>query len=92
MEYVLLATAGVVGSGWTGYPNPDDPDSPMCPVCIRVIGAIAAIILYVVLRDMIGADAGIATLSLVGFLGGSAGAALVNGVINLARGGKKTGA
>lgn len=88
MLYLVLAVAGWVGSGWTGYPNPDDPDPVFCPVCIRVIGAIGAIIYYMVLKNMLGADNSFFTLSLVGILGGAATASLLNGVIGLARGKK----
>ena len=89
MIYLVLAVAGWVGGGW-GYPNPDDPDSPMCPVCGRVIGVVAAIIYYMVLKNMLGADNSFFTLSVVGVLGGAAGASLVGGLMGMARG-KKAG-
>lgn len=89
MEYLILATAGVVG-GIYGYPNPDDPDSPQCPVCAIAIGIIASIIYYMVLKNVLGEDNSVFTLSVVGFFGGAAGAAIVGAGINMARGGKKS--
>lgn len=89
MEYLVLAVGGVVG-GIYGYPNPEDDDSPRCPVCGIAIGIIASILYYMVLRDMLGEDRSFFTLSVVGVLGGAAGAALVGAGINLARGGKKS--
>jgi hypothetical protein len=89
MEYLILATAGVVG-GIYGYPNPDDDDSPSCPVCAIAIGIIASIIYYMVLRNVLGEDHSFLTLSLVGFFGGAAGAAVVGAGINMARGGRKS--
>lgn len=88
MEYLVLAVAGLVG-GALGYPNPDDPDSPQCKVCGLVIGVISAIIYYLVLKTQLGDDHSVFTLSVVGVLGGAAGAALVGAGINLAGGGKK---
>lgn len=88
MEYLVLAVAGLVG-GALGYPNPEDDDSPQCKVCGYVIGIVAAIIYYMVLRDMLGEDRSFFTLSVVGVLGGAAGAALAGAGMNLARGGKR---
>lgn len=89
MEYLVLAVAGLVG-GALGYPNPDDPDSPQCKVCGLVIGIIAAIIYYMVLKNMLGEDHSVFTLSVVGVIGGAAGGALAGAGMNLARGGKRS--
>jgi hypothetical protein len=88
MEYLVVGIAGLVG-GRLGYPNPDDDDSPDCDVCGLVIGVIAAIIYYLVLKNTLGEDNSFFTLSVVGLVGGAAGAALGGAGINMARG-KKT--
>lgn len=88
MEYLVVGIAGLVG-GRLGYPNPDDPDSPDCDVCGLAIGLVAAIIYYLVLKNMLGEDSSFFTLSVVGVVGGAAGAAVGGAVINMARG-KKT--
>jgi hypothetical protein len=102
MEYVLVALAGWVGSGWpvaassrgrggAGLPNPDDPNPPLCWVCGLVVGAVAAVIFWALLGRQIAPDGGLIPMVLVGFLAGSAGASLVGGVLDLAGRGKKTG-
>jgi hypothetical protein len=95
MEYVLVALAGWVGAGWpisigrgggtAGIPDPEDPNPPLCWVCTFVIGAIAAVILWLVLAQELGPDAGFGTKVVFGLIAGSFGGSLVRGLLGLGK-------